>query len=131
MDSLSEQMRAALEASADIQVAFVFGSLARGEENPASDLDIGVAAHKPLSAARKLELMDALAVAFGRPIDLVDLRTAPVPVLHQALTTGICILKEDKGLYAELLRKLWYDRADIMPNYELILQARRRRFVDE
>ena len=36
-------MRAALEASADIQVAFVFGSLARGEENPASDLDI--AAH--------------------------------------------------------------------------------------
>ena len=83
------------------------------------------------SAARKLELMDALAVAFGRPIDLVDLRTAPVPVLHQALTTGICISKKDKDLYAELLRKLWYDRADIMPNYELILQARRRRFVDE
>ena len=126
---MSINAREALD-SAQVGLAFVFGSMARGEETQGSDLDIGVAASRPLTAARKLELMDALALAFGRPVDLVDLQVAAVPVLHQALTSGVCILKKDKPLYAELLRKLWYDRADIMRNCEMVLQTRRKQFID-
>ena len=73
--------------------------------------------------------MDEIAGVFGRPIDLVDLSTAPAPVLRQVLTTGVCTLKKDVNLYANLLRKLWYDQADIMPNYGMILRRRRERFT--
>jgi len=73
--------------------------------------------------------MDELACTFGRSIDLVDLTTASPPLVRQVLTEGVVILKRDCGLYAWLLRKLWYDQADIMPNYNLILRRRRERFV--
>ena len=125
----ADKVRAAMAGHDEIQIAFVFGSVARNSEGPGSDLDIGVAAAAPVTAEQKLALMDALAMAFGRPVDIVDLSTAPVPVLRQALTTGVCILKKDINLYANLLRKLWYDQADLMPNYEMILRRRRERFA--
>jgi uncharacterized protein len=129
MDHYVERILSILKRSDRIQIAFLFGSLARGAERPDSDVDIGIAGQSPLSAAEKLQLMDEFAVAFGRPIDLIDLRIASVPILRQVFTRGTCILKKDLGLYAFLLRKLWYDQADIMPNHDLILRHRRGKFM--
>lgn len=123
------KVQAALARHNEIQIGFVFGSIAQNREGPDSDLDIGVAAAAPLTAKQKLALMDEMAGVFGRPIDLVDLSTAPAPLLRQILTTGVCIIKKDTVMYANLLRKLWYDQADIMPNYEMILRRRRERFA--
>lgn len=104
-----------LVAEDDIAVAFVFGSFARDRVRDDSDLDIAVAGSQPLTPQRKLDLIDALALAFGRPVDLVDLQAAGPLVFRQALTTGVCVLKRDTRLYAELLRRLWYDHADLLP----------------
>jgi len=124
-----ERIRAILEAHDDILVAFVFGSATSGRERQDSDLDVGVAGPDPLSPSRKLAIMDELACSFGRPIDLVDLATAPPLLLRQVLTKGVIILKRDVSTYAWLLRKLWYDQADIMPNYRSVLRRRRERFI--
>ena len=129
MDPSTTQIQAVLARHSTIQVAFVFGSVASGGAGPESDLDIGIAAPKPLSAAQKMELIDDLAVTFGRPVDLVDLTTAPAPILGQILTKGVCILKKNTSLSAHLLKKLWYDQADIMPNYNMILRRRREKFI--
>ena len=123
------KIQTAMAGHDEIQIGFVFGSVARNSEGPGSDLDIGVAAAEPLTAKQKLALMDEMAGTFGRPIDIVDLSTASAPVLRQVFTTGVCIIKKDISLYANLLRKLWYDQADIMPNYEMILRRRRERFA--
>lgn len=122
---LVDRIAAALQAYGKVGLAFLFGSMARGEAREDSDLDIAVAGTDPLSAADRLELMDRLAVLAGRPVDLVDLRTAPPPLLRHALTTGVLCLRTDSTLHAEMLRRLWYEQADIMPNYSLILRRRR------
>lgn len=129
MDPSTTQIQAVLARHSAIQVAFVFGSVASGSAGPESDLDIGIAAPKPLTATQKMELTDDLAVTFGRPVDLVDLTTASAPILGQILTKGVCILKKNTSLYAHLLKKLWYDQADIMPNYNMILRRRREKFI--
>ena len=125
-----ERAKGVLEKQGDVLVVVVFGSVAKGGTRPASDLDIGVAGRSPLTANRRLELMDELAVAVGRPIDLVDLATAPFPVLGQALTKGKCVIKSDSTVYASLIRKLWYDNADIRPNYDYVLRYRQKRFAE-
>jgi predicted nucleotidyltransferase len=117
-----------LQEHADVKVAFLFGSLASGRVRPDSDIDLGVASDAPLSPGRKLQLMDELAIATGRTIDLVDLTTASFTLLGQALK-GRRLLVRDTGIYAAILRKLWYDVADIKPNYDYVLQRRRERFT--
>ena len=130
MSAPVEPVRQLLSHQSDLHVAFAFGSMAHGAQRFDSDLDVAVAAHAPLSSGRKLELIEALAELTGRPVDLIDLqRTGPL-VFRKALTTGVCVLKRDASLYAELLRKLWYDHADLLPLHDLILRRRRERFVD-
>lgn len=129
MSDATVQIGRILAAEGDLAVAFVFGSFARERMRDDSDLDVAVAGWQPLTPQRKLALIDALALAFGRPVDLVDLQAAGPLVFRQALTTGVCVLKRDTRLYAELLRRLWYDHADLLPMHDLILRLRRERFV--
>ena len=65
--------------------ALIFGSAARDALGADSDLDIAVSAERALSSAQRRSLMEALAVACGRPIDLVDLRSARGTVFAKAL----------------------------------------------
>lgn len=50
---------------------FVFGSVARGEASPDSDIDILVAFSEPVGLFHFLRLRAALADALGHPVDLV------------------------------------------------------------
>jgi predicted nucleotidyltransferase len=65
--------------------ALVFGSGARGALGFDSDLDVAVSADRTLSSAQRYDLIGALALATGRPIDLVDLRAARGAVFAKAL----------------------------------------------
>ncbi len=66
--ALADVLRVALEPLADrIQVAFVYGSVARGDERPGSDLDVMV-----IGEARFAQVVNALAAAretLGREIN--------------------------------------------------------------
>ena len=49
----------------------IFGSVARGEERPDSDLDLIVDFENPIGFLALLRLERSLAELFGRPVDLV------------------------------------------------------------
>lgn len=51
--------------------ASIFGSYARGEAGPNSDLDILVEYRPDITLSQRIELIDALAHAVGRPVDVV------------------------------------------------------------
>jgi predicted nucleotidyltransferase len=68
-----------------VRYALVFGSASRDAMGPDSDLDIALSADQPLSSAQRFGLIEALAAACGRPIDLVDLRAARGTVFAKAL----------------------------------------------
>ncbi len=131
MIDLDTQIRQVLEDYPHIQLATLFGSGARHQLTDHSDIDVAVAAHSPLSLDVRLELADRLTQALRREVDLIDLQAASGTILQQSLCDGRLILKKDADLYAELIKRLWFNQADMMPYTRRILAERRRRFLHE
>jgi predicted nucleotidyltransferase len=128
---MHDALAAFLDEQPDLVLGILFGSVNRGTERWESDVDVGVMADAPLSAERKKALIEALALRFGRPVDLVDLQTARGVLLHQILSTGTLVYAPDRTYYAELMKRHVFDQADFMPYYNRLLAARRRRWLDD
>lgn len=93
-----------------------------------SDVDIAVAADRALSAGEKLALIGRLAERLGRPIDLIDLRSAGERLLGEIIRHGRRVLGTDTA-YARLLSKHLFDQADFLPYRTRILEERRRAWI--
>lgn len=117
-----------LKTHPTIRLALLFGSTASGRAGPDSDIDLAVDAGKRLTADAKRNLIAELAQRTGRPIDLVDLRSAGEPLLGQILRHGKRLAGSDTA-YAELLRRHLFDEADFMPYYRRILASRRTAWI--
>ena len=109
----------------DILVGIAFGSMVNRTATPESDLDVGVLCARPLSADRRRALIHDLGQCTGRPVDLVDLRTAGVPVLREALRHGTRLLYRDRRAYDGLVSRLLVDTEDFLPYRQRILKERR------
>jgi len=70
----------------------LFGSCATGAQRPDSDLDLAVDMGGVMTAEQHVALVSALALATGRVVDLIDLRTVGEPLLGQILQSGRRIL---------------------------------------
>ena len=64
-------LRADLEASYPIRLIGVFGSVARGDSGPGSDVDLLVEARPGLSLFKLGAVQALIEGALGRPVDLV------------------------------------------------------------
>lgn len=73
------------------------------------------------------ELSLKLSDACHREVDLIDLQANSGVILQQVLCEGKIILKKSVELYAALIRKMWYNQADEMPNVRMIWEQRRKR----
>jgi predicted nucleotidyltransferase len=120
-----------LERDEDISLCILFGSVLKGQETFNSDIDVAVAGKKPLSASRKQQLIGKMALAFERPVDLIDLQVTSGMLLHQILTRGKIVFCDDHPLYAEIIKKMLYNQSDFMPYYHRILKERRERWISE
>lgn len=110
-------------------LVILFGSLANDRARNDSDLDIAVASSTPLTAQTHIAIIEDLVLAFGRPVDLIDLDRTHNPLLQQILTKGRRILCHDRTRYAELLLRMVYEEADFMPYYRRILSERRQAWI--
>lgn len=122
------QLRQLLEGRDGLRLAFVFGSLARGGAGPDSDLDIAVQADRPLSAAQGAALIELLAAACGRPVDLIDLMTVGEPLLGEILAHGQRLFGSDAD-HAALIRRHVFDTEDFLPYARRMLRERRRAWI--
>lgn len=112
-----------------VVIAILFGSLASAHARFDNDLDLAVSTMTPLTLQGRIDLIEDLAVAFGRPVDLIDLDHLHGPLLHQILTQGQLLLCTNRTRYAELLLRMVYDEADFMPYYRRILADRRKVWI--
>lgn len=122
------QIRQALNRVVGLRLAIVFGSCAKGQARPDSDLDIALAFDQTMSVQQHIALIEALALATGRPIDLIDLRTVGEPLLGQIMQHGVRILGSDV-LHAQYMTRHVMDAADFMPYQARILQERRQAWI--
>ncbi len=118
-----------LQHHTELELAILFGSLARHAARQHSDVDLGVSSGSPLSAEARIALIDELASATGRPVDLVDLTQAGEPLLGQILTTGVRLTGSDES-HARLLTRHLIEQADFLPYRDRILSERRQAWID-
>ena len=119
-----------LRSQPDVELAMLFGSMATGRAHAGSDVDVAVLCTSALTAERKMALVAELAAVTGRPIDLVDLRTAGEPLLGQILQHAKRLLGSDEAL-GRLAAKHLIDAADFMPYVDRMLAQRRARWIGQ
>src|SRR3546814_3351003 len=86
----------------------VFGSCANQRQRADSDRDLAVHAGRALSGGDKIALIEALAGAFGRAVDLVDLHTCGEPLLGEILDHGRLVRSEEHTSELQSLMRISY-----------------------
>ena len=125
---LNNRIQQVLAQHGGIRMAILFGSLAKAQAAPQSDLDLAIQMDAPLTAEAKMALIGELSQAIGRPVDLIDLRVAGEPLLGQILKHGARLLGSDSD-HAELLKRHLFEEADFMPYRRRILAERRQAWI--
>lgn len=101
-EEILSKVRPCLAGRPEIAFGYLFGSLARGEARPASDVDVAVFLDPPPSPESesgmyRATLLTELIGALGRnDVDLVILNQAPVVLRHRAIRDDLVICSRDE-----------------------------------
>lgn len=128
MSAIEQSILSVLRSYPRIRLAILFGSTAAGKERFESDVDLAVDLGTPLSAETRTALISELAEHTGRPIDLIDLRTVGEPLLGQIVVNGVRVVGDDT-VYANLIKRHWFEEADFMPYRRRMLAERRNAWI--
>lgn len=112
---------------AGIACAYLFGSRARGDYKPNSDLDVAVLFEQPPPQTLHglgLDLAADLQEAVGLPVDLVVLNHATPDLVHRVLRDGILVYEADRSARVQFEVRSRAEYFDLLP---YILEYRRRR----
>jgi len=137
---LVERMRPILARYPKIAAAWLFGSAARGELRPHSNVDVGILLHdRRVTAVDEYvmlcELMARLeVVTVPLPVDVVLLEHEGPVFAHQALVDGRLILEADRERRIDFEATTVMRGIDFRPTWEISqkgqLEGLRRRLED-
>lgn len=100
-ESLADRLVSRLEREPAIVAAWLFGSVARGDDRPTSDVDIAVLTSRAADhtmADLWLDLRADLCSIASTEVDLVVLDHAPVDLVHRVLRDGVLLVERDRGV---------------------------------
>jgi predicted nucleotidyltransferase len=117
--AIIETLRAGF-ASADpsIVCAYLFGSVARGEQGSSSDVDVAVLFDAPPPATLLgpvSRLQGELENALARDIDLVVLNHAAPDLIHRVLRDGVLVSERDANRRVQFEVKARNEYFDVKP----------------
>jgi uncharacterized protein len=128
-----ERMREAAEGVPEIDIAYLFGSRAKGRARPDSDVDVaihfahGVGAEQRERARERF--LDALAERLGAladRVDLVDLDAASSTLAFHVIRDGRRVFVRDPAARVRLEVRIARRYDDDAPRRELFVRAARR-----
>ena len=105
---------------------YLFGSVARGDDRPGSDVDLGILYRRdpprtldglPLRLEGEIERL------LGRATQVVTLNTAPADLRARVLRDGVLILDRDPSLrirFEVRTRNEWFDLQPILREYRRV-----------
>lgn len=117
--SIESKLRARLEADPRILCAWLFGSVARATHNADSDIDLAVLTTAG-GVVDPLLLEADLTQLLARRVQLVDVRTAPVDLVHRVLRDGILLLERDRSARVAFevdARNRYFDMRPVLLEY--------------
>lgn len=106
----------------ELAAAWVYGSTARGDRTPASDMDVALLhrsdpPHVLDAAPNRLE--DTLERGLGLHVEALVLNRAPVDWIHRVLLDGELLLDRDRSARIAFEVKSRAEYFDLPPNLEL------------
>lgn len=112
-----EKIRSVLKKEADIVLAYLFGSAARGEMTSLSDIDIGILFNSRISAMRrydlKLELMGNISSVSGiNKIDIIDMEKGSALLNYNIIKHGKILKSEDENMRVQFETSLLFRYLD-------------------
>lgn len=127
---LLERLTRALEDREEILEAYLFGSHARGQAQPHSDIDIAVYVDEERVAGRawgyQAQLTTDLMVALGtNDVDVVVLNRASILLYHRVLHDGVRILSRDLRATTTRAGHALSRYFDFLPQLDKMDRARR------
>ena len=88
-------VRELCDAIPGVLAVYRFGTTGTSYERMDSDLDLAVLAEQEIAPERRFEIAQQVAVAAGRDVDVVDLRTASTVVRAQVVANGERLFCQD------------------------------------
>lgn len=126
-DQTLANVREVLRAGPPLRLAILFGSFARGEERPDSDLDVAILpADSALALNAELDLQAALERACGRAVDLVRLDHASTLLRFRAAREGVLLSAEPAAEHSRFLAAAAAEHADFAPAFAVASERFRR-----
>jgi predicted nucleotidyltransferase len=123
LDPLRSRLATALEAHREVELALLFGSRARGEAQPGSDVDVAVIGHAIDTIGLAIELTDTV----GVQVDVVDVSDEPpFALLLAVLRDGIKVHESRPGAHGRFLSHSLMMLETDLPAY----RAMQRAFVE-
>ena len=126
-ETLLRQCEVYFARLSEVRLALLFGSIAGGQFNEHSDVDIAI--DGSFSLEDLLTMQRDLSILCKREIDIIDLKKAEGIILHRIMTKGLRI-KNDAGLFVHYLKKALYYREDFYPLQKIVQDNTIRRFVN-
>jgi predicted nucleotidyltransferase len=123
------QAKEVLRAEPGLRLAILYGSAATGKMRAGSDVDIALLFDRPLDAEQKMKLISHLESQLQRDVDLVDLFNLNGTILKQILCKGQVLIQTKPEVLPELIRRMIYNQADMMPYVTRTLIERQQRFT--
>ena len=116
----------------EIVLGVLFGSYARGQGRPDSDVDCAVLLSEAVPTARYLDLrlrvMDGLASAIGRDdVDVAVLNEAPLALAYRVLRDGVLLFCRDHAAYVRYRVRtlnLYFDFAPLLERHQELFLKR-------
>lgn len=93
--ALLQALRGVIDAELAIRVAYLYGSCARGDFGPTSDVDVALLAAQPIDLLDLAAIGAQFATVVDRRADVVDLRSAPPLLCRQVVAEGELLLVRD------------------------------------
>lgn len=130
---LKKRIQRILESHEEVVAAYIYGSVARGQEREESDIDLGLLLRDDfvpdgLYPARLAEEI-ARGCGLRQEVDIRTLNGMPLTFLHQVLRHGVLVFTRDDRRRAEFETRVYDMYLDYKPHFDQFNEVRRRRLL--
>jgi uncharacterized protein len=127
--ALLDSLREVLERFPEVRLAAAFGSVARGDERPGSDVDVALLL-SPDTRELRTRVEAALGRAAGREIDVIHLDAAPPLLRFEIARDGVPLLGQ-RDDWVDFRTRAMIDWWDWAPTARMIEEAAIRRLREK
>jgi len=127
-EDTAEALREFFRSQSSVQAAYLYGSVARGEAGPESDVDVAVLlVHgEPLALQDEaLRMEGELERLLGQTVQVVVLNLAPVDLVHRVLRDSLLLAERDRSA------RIRFEVRSRNEYFDLLPFLRRYRRLDE